>query len=177
MSEMPDFIEDIYEVEMDDEEKPWEITDDSSAEWALEQKANAEMELEKWKAFYMEQIAKIEAKTQNTVDYFTAKLKAYFETVPHRQTKTQESYELPSGKLVMKVQAPEYVRDDEKLMAWAKESGKDEFIKTKETLDWSKMKKEVSKYTIVDGKPVDPFTGEIIDGLNVIEREPKFTIE
>lgn len=171
MSEMP------IVNEMIEEEKPWTITDDSSAEWAMEQIADANAELEKWTAFYAERLGKIEATTQNTIQYFTAKLKEYFETVPHHQTKTQESYELPSGKLVMKAQAPEYVRDDEKLMVWAKESGNDEFIKTKETLDWSKMKKEVSKYTMVDGKPVDPFTGEIIDGLNVIEREPKFTIE
>ncbi len=171
MSEMP------IVNEMIEEEKPWKVMDDSSAEWAMEQIANANAEREKWTAFYAERLGKIEATTQNTIDYFTAKLKEYFETVPHHQTKTQESYELPSGKLVMKAQAPEYIRDESKLIAWAKESGNTDFVKTKETLDWSKMKKEVSKYTLVDGKPVDPFTGEIIDGLDVVEREPKFTIE
>lgn len=163
--------------EMIEEEKPWTITDDASAEWAMEQIANANAELEKWTTFYAERLGKIEATTQNTIQYFTAKLKEYFETVPHHQTKTQESYELPSGKLVMKAQQPEFIREDEKLIAWAKENGKGEFIKTKEVLDWSKMKKEFAGYQLMDGKPVDPFTGEVIEGLIVAEREPKFTIE
>ena len=31
----------------------------------------------------------------------------YFKTVPHKKTKTQEAYQLPSGKLILKKQEPE----------------------------------------------------------------------
>lgn len=179
MTEMPDFIEDINEVEMDDEKKPWEITDDGSAEWAIEQIRKAELEQEKWKKFYDDQFAKIKKSTDETIAYFNGKLRQYFETVPHHTAKKSESYELPNGKLVLKMQDPEYKRDDEKLMAWASETGKDELIKTsvKQTFDWSSAKKEMTGYEVIDGHPVDPFSGEIIEGLTIEKREPKFVIE
>ena len=172
-------IEEIEETEIENEEKPWEITDDGSAEWAMEQIRKAELEQEKWKKFYADQFAKVEKSTNDTIAYFTGKLQQYFGGVPHHKTKTTESYELPSGKLVLKIQQPEYKRDDEKLMAWAAESGKDELIKTvtKQTFDWAAAKKEMTAYEVLDGHPVDPFSGEIIEGLTIEEREPKFVIE
>ena len=179
MTEMPDFIEDINEVEMDDETKPWEIKDDGSAEWAVEQIRKAELEQEKWKKFYADQFAKVEKSTNDTIDYFTAKLHQYFNGLLHHVTKTQETYELPNGKLVLKKQSPDYKRDDAKLILWAAESGKDELIKTvtKQTFDWASAKKEMTGYEVLDGHPVDPFSGEIIEGLTIEAREPKFVIE
>ena len=32
-------------------------------------------------------------------------------------------------------------------------------------------------YEVIDGHPVDPFSGEIIEGLTIEKREPKFVIE
>ena len=53
--------------------------------------------------------------------------------VPHKVTKTQESYALPSGKLVLKEQKPEWVHDDTQLLPWVK-ANLPEMIRTKESI-------------------------------------------
>ena len=100
---------------------------------------------------------------------YGAALRAYFETVPRHVTKTQQSYRLPSGILKLKIQEPEYERDELKLM-----KRYPELVKENPKLDWSALKKRVA---VTDGLPVDKETGEIIDGITIKSREPKFIVE
>lgn len=164
-----------------EEEGGWEITDDQGAEWALKKIAEAKAEAETWREFYEHKMVEAATKAANTIDFMSNKLRQYFESVPHHKTKTQESYELPSGKLVLKAQAPEYIRDDDALIDWARSSGHTGYIKTVEkvSFDWAAMKNALpTKYVInSDGHAIDTFTGEIVSGLTVNKREPKFTIE
>ena len=106
----------------------------------------------------------------------------YFQTVPHRKTKTQESYSFPGGKLYLKKQNPEYRRDEKTVIAWLKENGGEQFVKVKEELDWSALKDASG---VVDGKLIAGEKvnedGEIIPivvpGVEIIEREAKFVVE
>ena len=82
------------------------VTDDSTAEWCLRKIKEAKADQEKWRQHYAEQMKKVEEATAQTVGYFEGLLEAYFEQVPHKATKTQESYALPGGKLVRKKQQP-----------------------------------------------------------------------
>lgn len=163
-------------------EQNWSIVDDQGAEWALKKIAEAKQERDSWINFYTEKINKEIDKAQSTIDFMTYQLRKYFERedVKKHSTKTASSYELPSGKLVLKNQQPEYVRDDAKLSNWAKESGHSDYVKTitKESFDWASMKKDLGNYMVTDeGFVVDPATGEVIEGIEIVHREPKFVIE
>ena len=88
-----------------------------------------------------------------------------------KKTKTQLSYELPGGKLVLKAQQPEYERDEEKLVAWLKKNDLGGMVKVKETANWAELKKTLK----ADGDCMVTTDGEVVPGIKVIEREPKFT--
>ena len=159
------------------EEEEWTerftVEDDQTAEWCMQQIRNAEEEKEKWKAFYDDRYQRVCDTCDLTIANMTAVLQSYFEKVPHKTTKTQENYALPSGKLVVKKQAPEYERDDEQILEWLHKSGKEQFVKTKESVDWSGLKPTLN---IVGDTASDEY-GEIVPGLKVIEREDIFKVE
>lgn len=149
------------------------IDSDAKAEWALKKISEARADRDRWIAWYQDKITEIKAQT----DYNTANLEAmlaqYFDTVPHKKTKTQESYTLPGGKLIVKTQNPEYKRDDATVIAWLKGNGGESYIKVEEKLDWATLKGDTNA---VGGKIVT-MDGEIVPGIEVIDREPKFVVE
>lgn len=149
------------------------ITDDSVAEWAIRQKLNAEAEKAKWKAHYDTMYARIAATCDATIANMEHYLREYFDTVPHKVTDTQESYRLPSGKLVIKHQECEFERDDAEVIKWLKANGGEKFIKTKETLDWAGLKKSLS----VMSETVADNHGVIIPCIKAVERPDVFKIE
>ena len=149
------------------------IKDDSMAEWAVRQKLDAEAEKAKWKAYYKDALDKINASCDATIANMTRYLNEYFGKVPHKKTDKQESYRLPSGKLVLKRQECDFERDDEEIIKWLKANNGDKFIKTKESLDWDGLKKTLS----VMGETVADSNGEIIPGIKAIERPDVFKIE
>ena len=167
MSEVVELVEQY-------EDDGFSIKDDRGAEYALKRIRETQAEVDKFRAYYDEQIAKMQERADGISAFYTAHLQRYFSHVPHKTTKTTESYELPSAKLVWKQQAPEYVRDEEKIINWLKEStNSDEFIKVKESLDWAGLKKIVE----VSGNDcIVSDTGEIVPGIRVEYREPKFDV-
>lgn len=149
------------------------VNDDQTAEWCIEQIRNAEEEKAKWKEFYAERLARVNETCDLTIANMTAVLQTYFDKVPHKVTKTQENYALPSGKLVVKKQETEFERNDEELIAWLKQNGGERFVKTKEVLDWAGLKKTLS----VVGESVSDENGEVIPGLKAAERPDVFKVE
>ena len=149
------------------------IDTDAKAEWALKKIKEARLDCERWVEWYQNKIREITEQTAADTLNFEMMLLAYFETVPHKKTKTQESYKLPGGKLVLKTQNPEYKRDDAAVIEWAKANGMERFIKVEEKLAWSDLKAETA---VFDGHIVTE-EGEIIPGVEVIEREAKFSVE
>lgn len=172
--------EDDFELSDEEEMIPWECKNDKDAEWCLKKIREAKDEFGLWNQFYSDHIETAKKRMESAVGFFESKLRNYFDSVPHHDTKTQSSYDLPSGKLVLKQQDPEYKRDNDKLMEWLQKSKRFDLIKSKSvtTPDWESLKKEVSKFTIKsDGSIVNPDTGEIVDGVTAIFREPKFEIK
>lgn len=149
------------------------ITNDQDAEWCMEQIRNANEEKRKWKEFYAERYESVCFTCDQTISEMETMLHAYFLTVPHKQTRTQENYALPSGKLVVKQQEPEYVRDDEELLAWLKDNGGEQFVKVKESVDWSGLKSTLS----VMGDTVADVNGRIIPCITATERPDVFKVE
>jgi hypothetical protein len=149
------------------------IDTDAKAEWALDKIREARADRDRWVKWYTDKIAEITEQTDFNTMNLERLLAEYFATVPHKKTKTQESYSLPGGKLVMKRQNPEYKRDDKTVIEWAKTNGQAQYVKVTESLDWAGLK---SATGVFNGQIVTE-DGEVVPGVEVIERPEKFIVE
>lgn len=158
------------------------VDSDAKALWVLEKIRKARADRDELVEWYKIQTKKIEEQTEFNTMLLEKMLEDYFNSVPHKKTKTQESYSLPGAKLVMKRQQPEYKRDDKTAIEWLKVNGGGQFVKVEEKLDWDGLKKASG---VADGKVIFGETvnedGEIVQvsvpGIEVIEREDKFVVE
>lgn len=153
---------------------PFAITNDQTAEWAAKKICEARADTIRWTQYYEQQLSAIRRANDDTIERMTAYLADYFDSVPHRATKTQESYQLPSCKLVRKQQQPEYVRDEEKLCEYLDRTGREYLIKITRRADWAAFKKSVT--VLSDGTCVDA-DGDVIEGVQAFAREPMFTVD
>lgn len=141
------------------------IQDDRKAEWALGKIREAKEELSKWEAFYGGKLEAIRKETQNTIDYMTFLLQQYFDTQERRVTKTGiEKYSLPSGELIRKPGGIDYEKDEEKLLAWCEKNLPDA-VKVTRKSGWADVKNHIKA------------TGEIPDGVTVVETDPVFQVK
>lgn len=150
----------------------WTCETDQDAEWCLLQIRRAQAEKERWKAHYKAALDSVTASCDATIARMESFLMEYFATVPHKHTKTEENYSLPSGKLMIKAQNTAFEYDEQDVIKWLKANGKG-FVKTKESLDWDGLKETLS----VIGDTVADEDGEIIPCINAIEREPVFKVQ
>ena len=161
-------------LEEEEEQITFIVDDDQKAEWCMQKIREAKEEKERWKKFYADQSAKAEASADAKIARMEFYLEQYFKTVPHKVSKTQESYTLPGGKLVVKEQCPEYTRDDATIIEWMAEHDTSmHFIKIKESVDWAEFKKVLTQ----NGEMMVTADGEIVPGITVIERGPVFKVE
>ena len=167
-----------FSIENDSEN--WKIDNDVSAEWALskirEEKAEAQRLInvcESQILFYQTEMQKAKDGLEQKTGYLKSLLLDYFGRVPHKKTKTQESYKLPSGTLKLKYPGPKYERDDTKLVQWLKDRQMVDYVEVKETPKWGELK----KVTKTAGDKVVSQDGEILDGVTAVERAPEFTVE
>ena len=163
---------------LDDEQ--FQITDDKLAEWALKKVLEARKERDRLTALVEVERAVLDRKQERInkrfekgIAYFLSLLGEYFQTVEHKKTKTQESYQLLSGKLVFKKPKMEYTPDNDKLLEWAKANAP-EYVNTKESVAWGELKK---KLEICGESAVFTDTGEIIDCVVVEEKPGVFDVK
>lgn len=149
------------------------IDTDKKAEWALKRIRDAREDRDRMVDWYKAKTKEIIEQTDYETMNLERMLAEYFQNVPHKKTKTQESYALPGGKLILKKQNPEYKRDEAKVIEWAKASGFDKFVKVEEKLAWADLKAE----TAVFGDHIVTEDGEIVPGVEVIERPDEFKVE
>lgn len=176
----------IYELEEvleqpEDDQKGFFIDDDATADWALRKIAEEKAELERITAIANQQIEELQLKIKHLEEVAERKtsflkgcLAQYFQTVPHKSTKTQETYKLLSGSLVFKLPKQNMVKDDEQLVEHLRQNGLEEYIKTEEKPVWSEYKKNLA---IVDGKVVDTTTGEIVKVVSIEEVPGTFEVK
>ncbi len=160
------------------------VDDEQKANWALRKMRQltekkeasiqlAETEIERIKTWLEE----VNGELQSSIDFFTSLLAAYHRQVLEQDPKAK-TIKLPYGQLKMRAQQPEFRRDNDKLLAWMKREWvsemQEDFIKTIESPNWAELKKYLE---IAGDKMVDPGTGLVVDGVEVIEREAKFSVE
>ena len=157
------------------------IDTDQKAEWALGKIKEHRAEAERMAAVCDAEIERYAQIKQEAIDkaakdsgYLESLLFAYFSTVPHKATKTQETYKLPSGVLKQKIREPEYKREEADILKWLTEQGLDSLIETKTAPKWAELKKGI---TANGEQAIYAETGEIIPGVKIVERDPVFVVE
>lgn len=144
----------------------FKIDNDFKADWALRKIKDEYDERDRLIKVAQDHIEELECyvaglndKYECKVGYLKSLLFTYFESVPHKETKTQESYKLMSGSLVKKKGSEKIAHDDEKLLAYLKADKAVGYIKVVEKADWAEFKKDLK---IIDGVVVDTLTGTVI---------------
>ena len=117
----------------------------------------------------------LDNKLESETGYFKALLYNYFETVEHKETKTQESYKLRSGSLVFKKPAVSIVKpDNDQLVAYLQSIDREDLIETKMTAAWGEYKKTL---TIADDGQVVSEDGEVLDFIQTEEKAGEFNVK
>ena len=172
MSELRAYEQDEEMEQLEGQEVP--MLDDMDAEYMLAIIRQADADFQKMEAWYTHMIAKAKEIRDRKVAWAESNLRSYFDVVPTKVTKTQKSYDLPSGKLVLKHQEPKYDTNDETLVPWLKKNKMPELVKVKETADWVNLKKQLK--VSPDGTAMVTEYGEVVPGVTVTPREDKFTV-
>ena len=169
-------------LETSEREHPeaYAIRTDAEADRALEKIKDARAEYERMENACRERIAEFEARIKTAqiafereVDYYVRLLHEYFCSVPHKATKTQETYSLPSGKLVWKKESVSIRRDEDTLLAWAKANAP-QLVKTTEETCWNDLKKALTEK---NGRFIFAETGEVVPGLTLVEVPGRFEVK
>lgn len=166
---MSELEKEILDEEQEYQQEEMMVLDDTSAEMMMKQIADANKEYDRMESWYKTQLKRIKERRDGIVAWAEGCLRGYFDLVPTRDTRTQRSYQLPSGKLVLKNREPEYERQDDVLIAWLKQNAP-EYIKVQEAVDWANLKKAMK----TTGDSMTTEDGEIIPGITVVAREPEF---
>ena len=164
----------IDQEQANDEYDGFQITDDHAAEWAIQKIKEAQGDTAKWAEHFAAQLEKIKAANQSTIDFMTSALGSYFATVPHKETKTQAKYDLPSATLIRKQQQPQFDRDNDALLAFLDGSKRNDLVRVKREPAWD----EIKKVFAVQGETmIDPETGEVVAGVKVVARPDVFDVK
>ncbi len=151
--------------------EPFTVKDDKSADWALRKIREHEAHIAQVEEFAEAQVDEILAwaesatkSARDSIQYLSGLLEAY-----HRQlfaeNPTLKTIKLPAGEIQLRQQQPQYNRDNDRLLAWLK-ANRPEFVRVAEAPDWANAKQT---FTVHNGRLVDPDTGEVVDGVDVVE--------
>lgn len=77
-------------------------------------------------------------------------------------------------KIQQRLDAAQRRQDDDALLAYLKASGNEDMIQNTEKPKWGEFKKRLE---IVGGQIVDKTTGELVEGVQIIEKPDTFTVD
>lgn len=148
---------------MEDIREEFVIDNDEKADWAVRKIKEHREDAERWDAFYKEQAQKIKDSAQQSIEYLSVALYEYFAMIPHRATKTQEKYKLPSGELVLVKEKEDFDRDNDALLQWCRDNHP-ALVRSKEEPDWSAVKAYIKE------------TGELPAGVTPTQKPAEFKV-
>ncbi len=168
------------EIEETEVNEQFEINDDSTAEWALKKVLEARKERDRLLSLIDAERAeldrkqeKIEKRYESDSSYLLFKLSSYLDKVDRKKTKTQETYQLLSGKLVRKFAKQKLVPDKPALLEWCRQNAPD-CVKHTEEAAWSEVKE---KFVIVGDTVLCSETGECVSCVRVEETPATFDVK
>ena len=167
----------------EEQQDGFKIDSDSKAEWAVKRIKEAEREQNRLLALVDEERAELDAREKKILDNYAQKtdglkalleeyLRAQYAKEEARETNTQITYQLLSGKLVYKKSGLELKQNADVLVNWCKEHLPDA-VKVTYTPKWAEIKKNIK---VVDGVPVYAPTGEVVDGVEEAYVASKFNV-
>ena len=167
----------------EEQQDGFKIDSDSKAEWAVKRIKEAEREQNRLLALVDEERADLDLREKEILENYAKKtdglkalleeyLRAQYAKEEARETNTQITYQLLSGKLVYKKSGLELKQNADVLVNWCKEHLPDA-IKVTYTPKWAEIKKNIK---VVDGIPVYAPTGEVVDGVEEAYVASKFNV-
>ena len=111
-------------------------------------------------------------KLQNSIDFFESILYSYALELRKGEPELK-THKLPFGKLQFRSKRPKWNYDKAKLLDFISINYR-ELIKVKESVDKRKLKQVTE---VVGGKVVVKDTGEIVEGVEVVERDEEFQVK
>jgi len=111
-------------------------------------------------------------KLQNSIDFFESILYSYALEL-RKEDQELKTHKLPFGKLQFRSKRPKWNYDNAKLLDFIT-SNYGELVKVKESVDKRKLKQMTE---VVSGKVVVKDTGEIVEGVEVVERDEEFQVK
>ena len=167
----------------EEQQEGFKIDSDSKAEWAVKRIKEAEREQNRLLALVDEERAELDVREKEILDNYAKKtdglktmleeyLRAQYAKEEARETNTQITYQLLSGKLVYKKSGLELKQNADVLVNWCKEHLPDA-VKVTYTPKWAEIKKNIK---VVDGVPVYAPTGEVVDGVEEAYVASKFNV-
>ena len=167
----------------EEQQDGFKIDSDFKAEWAVKRIKEAEREQNRLLALVDEERAELDVREKKILDNYAHKtdglkamleeyLRAQYAKEEARETNTQITYQLLSGKLVYKKSSLELKQNADVLVNWCKEHLPDA-IKVTYTPKWAEIKKNIK---VVDGIPVYAPTGEVVDGVEEAYVASKFNV-
>ena len=167
----------------EEQQDGFKIDSDSKAEWAVKRIKEAEREQNRLLALVDEERAELDVREKEILDNYAKKtdglkalleeyLRAQYAKEEARETNTQITYQLLSGKLVYKKSGLELKHNADVLVNWCKEHLPDA-VNVTYTPKWAEIKKKIK---VVDGVPVYAPTGEVVDGVEEAYVASKFNV-
>lgn len=161
----------VYEAVGDERDK-WRIRDEEGANKYMRIVRSLEgqvaevdkmrkAEVERIDAFYQGQREEIDSKAE----FFRQLLVDWY----NRQREVDPKYQLktPWGKVTSRrTKSPQWL-DENTTLAWLKASGHIDLVKVEESIRKADLKKAMNE---ADGHYIDPATGEIVPGVEVVEK-------
>lgn len=168
----------IQEIELLKGEEKFEVKNIDQANWCLRKisvlkRKETEItelrdkEIQRIENWYKKETEQIE----NSIKFFETLLEEFARTV--RETNPKFKLSTPYGKVAFRKQQPKWNYDEEKLLTFLKQSKKTEFIRIKEEINKSELKKKLK----VAGELVVDENGEIIEGITIEEQPDKVVID
>lgn len=179
---LEEWMEELESKTVEEIEKPaFVIDDDEKADWALRKIAEEKQEYDRIHDLADNQIRVIEEKVEvaerrfnQRTSYLQSLLGQYFVKVPHKKTKTQETYQLLSGKLVLKLPRVKTNYDKEDLLQFLKDNSYQNYIETEEKAKWGEFKKLLD---LSSGTAIIKETGEVVDCITLEDTPMEFKVE
>jgi phage host-nuclease inhibitor protein Gam len=174
-------IEAITELGAPAERETFKITDLGSATWAMRKLAHIKAQEKQIHDTACAEIERIEAwdaaehkRLDGEAMFFESHLIDYHQRLIAEDPKAK-TVRLPHGQLKCRAQQPEWTKDEDKLLEWAKAADPTNLVEIKESARWAEIKKRLS--VLPDGSAVDVNSGEIVPGVLALEQPPKFSVD
>lgn len=158
-----------------------DVYDDYTADKALERLEQAKRDFDRAKEIGLRRIEEItvqmqaaEERYQKIAQPLQKELEAYLRRVDCRETKTRYSYQLLSGKVILKKPTQKLVPDRKALTEYLQESGQTKYIKLAPEPAWGEYKKRLK---IVGDTVIDVDTGEVVPAVTVEDVPEELTWE